>query len=244
MATFDVNTDQSIKLTSKLERLNRSAFPSAVRNTLNTAAFEMKKEIPKTASKKFITRQKGFFKRMSLVDKAKGFDLRKMKSTVGIDGKDRALADNLESQEFGGRVKGNKLVPHDDARVSKSKLKRVSSRNYLNKVKIHDASKAFKSHRGTRSSKFTSAVMSTIKRGKKDMLMRSKNKGIVYRISSVKRNKSGVKFKLKKIYVFRKKKISKVRSNNYMMDSAILTTKKIPKFYKNNAEFQFKKALK
>ncbi len=41
---LDVNTDSAIQLTAKLERLHRSSFPSAVRNTLNDAAFDMKKK--------------------------------------------------------------------------------------------------------------------------------------------------------------------------------------------------------
>ena len=43
MAIFDVNNKEVIKFTAKLERLHRSSFPSAVRNTLNEAAFNMKK---------------------------------------------------------------------------------------------------------------------------------------------------------------------------------------------------------
>ena len=53
MIKLDVNTDAAIQLTAKLERLSKSAFPSAVRNTLNEVAFEHKRLIPKVAKQKF-----------------------------------------------------------------------------------------------------------------------------------------------------------------------------------------------
>lgn len=246
MGVFDVNTDASIQLTAKLERLNKSAFPSAVRNTLNNAAFEMKKQIPITASKKFITRQKSFFKRMSVVDKANGWNVNKMKSITGIDGRDKKLAKNLEAQEFGGIVMGNKLVPHDDSRVSRSNRKRVSSKNFLNKVQAHNATKAFKAHKGTRNSKFVAAVMSTAKSGKKYMMLKSKNRGIVYQVTGLSQNLKSKKlrFKLKKLYIFRSKNTNRVKSNNYIKDSSVMIQKQIPNYYKKNAEFQFRKTLK
>ncbi|AGH07778.1 hypothetical protein CEPG_00030 [Cellulophaga phage phiSM] len=61
MATFNINNKEVISLTAKLERLNKSALPSAVRNTLNRAAFETKKNIPLVAASVFTTRQKSFF---------------------------------------------------------------------------------------------------------------------------------------------------------------------------------------
>ena len=75
---LDVKTDASIQLTAKLEKLHRSAFPSAVRNTLNDVAFETKSLIPKKAEGKFTIRQKNLFKRMSLVNKATGWNINNM----------------------------------------------------------------------------------------------------------------------------------------------------------------------
>ena len=247
MPSFDVNTDASIKLTAKLERLHKSAFPSAVRNTLNAAAFDAKKNIPLQAAKVFTTRQKSFFKRFSTVKKANGFNLKTMSSTVGINSMlDKEIAGNLESQEFGGTVNGRKLIPHNDARTSKSRSKRVASKNRHNKVKIHDASRAFKSHRGTRSSKFIAAVMSTAKSGKKHMMIKGSNRGMVYELTSVRQNTKTkkVNFKIKKLYSVRSNKTHKVKSTGFMLKSANLAVKKIDGFYKKNAEFQFKKFLK
>ena len=247
MAVLNVNNSEVIGLTAKLERLNKSAFPSAVRNTLNRAAFETKKQVPKSAQKVFTTRQKTFFSRFTVVDKADGFDVNKMVSTVGIDasGK-RQLAENLESQEFGGMVNGKKLVPHDDARVSKSQNKRVAAQNRLNKINIHDGTRAFKGHKGTRKSKFVAAVMSTAKSGKKHMMIKTGTTGMVYEVTSINQNikTKKVNFKIKKLYSVRNKKSHNVKSHHFMRDSALIISKNLEDYYYENAEFQFKKALK
>lgn len=247
MIVFDVNKTEVINLSAKLERLHRSAFPSAIRNTLNNAAFDTKKHLPNVAKTRFITRQKTFFKRFSTVEKAAGFDVNKMKSVVGIDSRqNKELALNLVSQEFGGMVKGKKLIPHDDARVSNSQSKRVRSKNYLNKVRVHDGTRAFKRHRGTRNSKFVAAVMSTAKRGKKYMMLRSGSKGMVYELTSVSTNVRSrkIRFKLKKLYSVRSNKTHTVRGQGFMKESANIATKQIDRNFKKNAEFQFHKALK
>ncbi|MBL4809315.1 MAG: hypothetical protein JKY43_04565, partial [Phycisphaerales bacterium] len=41
---FNVNTDAVVSLTNKLEKLHKSAFPVAVRGTLNSAAFDVKQK--------------------------------------------------------------------------------------------------------------------------------------------------------------------------------------------------------
>lgn len=246
MPIFDVNNDGVIQYTAKLEELSKSAFPSAVRNTLNKAAFETKKQIPKSAEKVFVTRHKPFFKNFSIVEKASGSNVEKMASTVGINAsKNRELAENLESQEFGGMVSGKKLIPHDDARNSKSQKKRVSAPNRLNKVDIHDATRAFKSHRGTRKSKFVAAVMSTAKSGKKHMMIKSGTNGMVYEVTGISQNvkTKKVNFKIKKLYSVRSVKSHNVKAHGFMKDSAKVVSKNIEQYYFENAEYQFTKIL-
>lgn len=247
MPVLDINSEKNIKYTAKLERLHRSALPSAIRNTLNNAAFETKKILPRIADEKFIIRQAAFFRRFSIVEKANGFNIERMKSTVGINSStDREIANNLVSQEFGGMVRAKKLIPHDDSRVSKSNNKRVRKDNRLNKVNVHNGTGAFKRHRGTRKSKFIAAVMGTAKSGKGYMMLRNGSKGMIYKISNVSQNRRNgkIKFKATKLYSVRSKKTHQVKGRFFMRDSAMTQIKKIPKYFKNNAEFQFRKDLK
>jgi len=246
---LDVNNKEVIKLTAKLERMHRSAFPSAVRNTLNDAAFETRNLLPTVGAKKFkYQRNKSFLKTFSTVDKAKGFNMRTMGATVGIDAKrDKVLAENLESQEFGGSVKGKKIVPHDDSRTGKSKGKRVSEPNWKNKVKAHNANSAYRSHRGNRRTKFVAAAVSTAASGRTRMKLDFGNRGMIYEIKNVRSNirKRKVNFKIKKLYVVRNNKTASLSEKvPFMRSSATAASKKMEGFYKKNAEFQFKKALR
>lgn len=248
MASLNVNSDAVIALTAKLERMHKSAFPSAVRNTLNNAAFDTRNLLPTTGAKQFkYQRNKSFLKTFSTVNKAKGFNVGKMASTVGIDARrDRVLADNLESQEFGGVVRGKKIVAHDDARTSKSKSKRVSRRNAKNKVNAHNATNTFKAHRGTRNSKFVAAVMSTAKSGKKHMMLNNGNRGMIYEVKSFSQNRKTrrLNFKLKKLYSVRNTNSATVNGVGFMRASANEASKGIEANYIKNAEFQFKKLLR
>ena len=214
---LDVNTSESIKLTAKLETLHRSAFPSAVRNTLNDLAFESKKLVPKKADENFTIRQKNLFNRMTIVERAKGFDVNKMVSKVGIDGSKGSLSDGLEKQETGGNIQGRKLLAHDKARVSGSNTKKVRAKYYFKNIdKIGTAKKRVKGSKYFR-----------IKKGSKETVFE--------RVS---------KSRIMPVFVVRTTNISRVKASPFISVSAKLASKLTAKIYQNNAEFQFKKYLK
>lgn len=239
-----IDADELIRYTVKLEKFNKSALPSAVRNTLNNAAFETKNEIPIQGSKRFITRNKGFLRAFSTVDKASGFNLNSMVATTGIDAKKgERVAQGLVAQEFGGAVNTSRLVPHDDARTSKSHQKRLRKKNWLKKVNAHNATPAMRAHKGSRNSKFVAAVMSTAKRGKKYMILESQGRGMLYEIKSLKSSRSTGKlnFKLEKLFSLKRSSEANVSGKGFIMASKNNAMKKLPEFYKKNAEFQLNK---
>lgn len=157
---LDVNTDAAIQLTAKLEKLHRSAFPSAVRNTLNDAAFETKKLIPEKAKQNFTIRQKNLFKVVSLVEKASGFNVNSMSSKIGIDGSKGSLSEGLEKQETGGNLKGRKLFAHNMGRVSGSLAKKIKAKNQFKNIgstkKRVAGSKYFRINKGSKGTVFES----------------------------------------------------------------------------------------
>tara|TARA_R110000851_G_scaffold227929_1_gene380702 strand:- start:14 stop:763 length:750 start_codon:yes stop_codon:yes gene_type:complete len=249
MPTFDVNSDASIKLTAKLERLGRFTFPNTVRNTLNEAAFRDKQLIPKTAQKKFITRNKSFFKAFTIWEKAKGDNVNRMQSRVGINSlRGSKVAKGLEKQETGGNLNNKKTTIHRDSRVSKSESKKVGSRNRFNQQtgSIHDATSAYKRRNGNKKSKFIAAMHSTIKSGSSLMLLKRGSKGVVYKFNGSKSSlkTKGTKLKLQKLYNYRDNPNTNVKRTNFMRDSANIIQKQIPNIYRKKAEFQFNKALK
>lgn len=246
MANFDVNTDAAIQLTAKLGKLHKSAFPVAVRGTLNDAAFETKKLVPKVAGGKFTTRQKSFFRAFSTVDKAKGFDLRRMQATTGINSaKGSQVAEGLEKQEFGGNIKGRKLIPMDEARTSNSYGKKVRKKNQFQNLGKTVRIKG-RGNRGTRKSRLVARVMVAARLGASHMITNRGGKGTLFEISGVSQNRKTkkLKFKLKPLYRYRDSKISHVERKPFMQPSAELASKKMIKFYEKQADRQFKRLLK
>jgi hypothetical protein len=217
---LDVNTDASIELTAKLEKMHKSAFPSAVRNTLNGAAFKTKRLVPKKASLNFTIRQKSLFKKFVVVDKASGWDVKRMKSVIGLQtsaGKDR-LIDGLVKQELGGVVSNRRLVAHDKARISGSNSKKIRKKNYLSN---------FIGRVGTPKKR--------VKGSKYIMIKGSAGKKTIFEV----KNK-----KLTPIFTVRNTDKTRLKKRPFLRPVAALVSKRIPEMYKNNAEFQFKKYLK
>lgn len=219
MATFDVNNEGAIALTAKLERLHRSAFPVAVRSTLNDAAFKTKSLVPKAAGAKFTIRQKNLYKKFIVVEKAKGFDLKAMASTVGIDGaasKGRRVAKGLAAQETGGTVNSRKLLPMDQARISGSYGKKLRSKNQFSKINIAQAKNR--------------------KPGSKYVLIKKGSRGTVFDTSK--------KGKLTPVFSYRQTNKTRLSARPVIKPSARLAASKMNRFYVLNAEKQFKRLLK
>ena len=219
MATFDVNTDAAIALTAKLERLHRSAFPVAVRGTLNDAAFNTKKRIPKAADGKFTIRQNNLFRKFVTVEKAKGFDLNKMAASVGIDAsksRTKKVAEGLAAQERGGMVNSRKLLPMNQARISGSYGKKLRAKNRFNRINIAESRRR--------------------KAGAKYVLIRKGSKGTVFNVSK--------KNKITPIYHYRPTNKTRLNKRPFIKPSAKLAAKDMNKYYASQAERQFKRLLK
>jgi len=219
--SFDINTKSSIDLTVKLGKLHRSALPVAVRGTLNEMAFETKKMLPQTASRKVITRNKSFFRAFSSVERARGFNINGMESIVGINpDKGSKVAEGLEKQETGGAIQGRKLIPHDKGRTSGSHGKRLKKKHRFGNIRIGDVKK-----KGQGRVNY--------------LLIKKGGKGTVFEI-----RKAGKKQKLTPVYSYRSTKISRVQKSPFMKPASLMATKKIDEFYRKNAERQFKRLLR
>lgn len=216
---FDVNNDASIDLTAKLEKLHRSAFPVAVRGALNDAAFETKKLVPKAASAKFTIRQNNLFKKFIVVQKAKGFELKSMAAIVGVDGRaknGKRTAEGLAAQEKGGTVKGRKLLPMNQARISGSYGKKLRAKNRFNRINI--------------------ATSRNRKPGSKHVLIKKGRSGTVFDVSK--------KGRIAPIFHYRPSNKTRLNSRPFLKPSVALASKKMNRFYQLQAEKQFKRLLK
>ena len=216
---LDVNTAQVIKFTDKLEQISRSALPVAVRMTLNSAAFETKRLVPIVASSKFITRNKSFFRSLTIVNKAGGWDINSMQSEVGLNNTKDKVVSGLEKQESGGTIKGRGLIAMDTARVSKNHNKKISTANHLKNIHLSKSRK-----------KGTGTGFVIIKKG---------NKGTIFKTKS-----SGGKRNLIPLYSFSKGRQVSIKRSPFMEPASLRAQQRIPFLFIKEAEKQIKRHLK
>jgi len=144
---LNINTNELVRFTAKLERINRSALPVAVRSALNKAAFDVKgNTMPAGAKEVFIQRKPTFFKANSKVAPATGFSIESMKATVGFlpkSGNDKSV-DDLKQQEEGGAIHGRSFIPLAKARTGGSWNRNVKAGARISDIRkrIVDANKA------------------------------------------------------------------------------------------------------
>lgn len=234
---FNVDTNAVIKFTNELEKLNRSAFPNAVRGTLNGLALDVKQRTMPKTSETFTKRRKTFFSANSRVEFARGFDIKSMSSQVGFtDYKARnnsKAVDELEQQEYGGKIKNRELIPLDKARISGSRSKNVRGKNRLKGktiIKVNAQQGRNYKH------KFINAV---IKAGVGGWIQGDKVVSRVKNIQQVKNGRFRWKFDLENLYYVNKKKNVDIESTKFMEKASEMSLKKGNEIYFKEAERQF-----
>lgn len=240
---LNVNTDALIGLTAKLEGMHRSAFPSAVRNTLNDAAFDMKRNtILKSAQQNFDVKQPSFFKKYTGVKKASGFNVNGMGATVGFlnpsDPSVRAAVEGMEKQEHGGVIDdGSRYL-----RFSRGGNlgRKVQKKNYYNSGNVITGRSR---SGGTRKSKFVARAFRSLKEGK-PFFMNTMKGNFLVRTNSISKNDGKLDIKLNFVMMSRKVVKTKLKATHFNQEASQMTVRKMDGFYRKNAQFQFKKYMK
>jgi hypothetical protein len=242
---LNINTDEVVSFTNKLEKMHRSALPVAIRTALSSAAFDVKtKSMPKSANKAFTNRDKNFFKAKSKVNKANGFDIKTMKASVGFVGgeKSQAIRD-LEQQEKGGTIKGRSFIPIDSARVGGSNSKKIRKQNRISDIRgFIDARK---SKGAGKKQKFVRAAFAAKKQNKL-LLGNHEAKGgrTLSKIKSI--NKRGGKVNIKRIalYSLKKGRVVNINPTNFMKRASHESGLKVKSFYIKEAKKQIERLRK
>ncbi len=232
---LNINSDQVVAFTNKLEKMHRSALPVAIRSTLNSAAFDVKKRtIEKYATSNFVRRNKNFFKANSRVDMARGFDVDSMEATVGfipLKGTNKAV-DDLEQQEHGGRIKGRSFIAMNPARTGRSPMKNVKKDSRISS--INNIVNARNSTGKNNKQRFVKAI---IHAGKGGHVL--SDRGILFRVEGG-REKSG-RWKLTALYSFKKKRSVDVKATHFMRDASLNSAKHLERYFKIEAIKRFRK---
>jgi len=227
-----------VKHTRDLERLSKSALPNAVRSTLNSIAFDVKKTtMPNSAKKNFVQRKPSFFKAKSRVEMASGSNISTMNSKVGFTGNDQAVED-LEQQEGGGKIKGRSFIPVKSARVGNSNNKSIRANARLKAIKNVVDSKNAKGKNDKE--KFVKSVYFAGKGGY--VLSNFKNRGYLWRVNSLNKTESKA-FKLTLLYTFKKGRDVTVSKTGFMQSASLESAEKMEQIFAKEASRQFKKVF-
>lgn len=255
MAVLDVDSTALRDFTARLKALPRSAFPSAVRNTLNNAAFDVKQRtMPAEAKSTFVNRSKNFFRATSTVDMATGFNVESMRSAVGFDDrkaksgvKPQAIQD-LEQQEYGGKIGGRSFVPLDTARTGKSNSKPISARARIANIKNVVNANNVKGNFSKKQKFIRAAFVAATQFGKNGFVLGNSYGGrqTLSRIDSLSSNLRTGKLEIKRtpLYTYVKDRKVGVKSTGFMKRASHETALNMDTYYITNARKQFEKYLK
>lgn len=233
-----INTDAAHGYAKKLIEMRKSAFPTAIRNTLNSVAFDVKTKTMPVEVKKFINRQENFFRANSKVERAMGLDINTMSSKVGFVSTNLKLGANnyavkdLEEQESGGSIGGKSFIPIDEfARSGANNRGLVKPNARLSRIKNMVDAKAMpgKSNR----QKFIQAAATVGQGG--FVLYENKVWRIDSRVvSNLKTRK--VQFKSNPIYTFKRGRTIRVKSTHFMKTASFQSARKMESFFMQYAK--------
>jgi len=134
-SSFNISTAEIVGLTNKLEKLHRSVMPVTVRETLNNAAFEHRKDAIEQFKSNFIIRKKTFISSHMKVNRSPNtFDLKKMVVESGIVKGKTKSGDKLKLQEEGGFVM-KRNIPTNQARIDELNTSKVQAKFYYKKFR-------------------------------------------------------------------------------------------------------------
>ena len=235
MLQLTINSNAVVAHASRLERMSRSALPVAVRQTLNSAAFDVKKTtMPAMAGKTFVKRKPNFFKANSKVDQAKGFEVNNMEATVGFTGKDQAVED-LEQQERGGKIGGRAFIPLKQARVGSSWNKNVKAANRISDIK----SRVIESKNAKGKNDKTRFVKSAIHAGKGGYVIGNNVKGgnkFLFQIKGLKKVNRKTVVKAVPLFAVKKNRSVSPPATHFMRKASEQSADKMTVLFKNHAE--------
>ncbi len=212
-----VDTTELGRFSRKLIQFRKSAFPSVTRLTLNSLAFDTKKNVKKLSYRQFTIREsekQNVFNTGIVVDKAKFDRIETMKSRVGLNGSGRwgALSENVKKQEIGGTIDKKSMIPLNTARTKEDNTRKIMSKKKLSKIDIS---------RGNSGKYFTFKA----KNGKK------------YIAEPIKKKK---KRTLRLLYTYKKSRKVTIKKRPFLKPSAIEASKNTKSIFEKHA----KKTLK
>jgi len=256
--TLNVNTDELVVLTNKLEKMHKSDLPLAIRKSLTDTAWDMKKDTLQKSASRFRDRHPGnIYRTFTRVKKAEGFNVRNMEAVMGFKPLPRSdFAENQEEQNRGGTIDERTFIPMAEARGGNGQVKKKYRLSQLASKNIID-SKKVTSRKGRGGSKvnvkgkqkFIVAAIAAKKQSGNDayVISQFENGGrrTLYHVKKAKPQRGGgVDLKLTPIYNVKGKRKVSVKKTGYITEAAMNAEKLMPRNFQKAAEHRIKKAMR
>lgn len=229
--TFNIDDHEFIKLTNKLDKLNRSALPVAVRSTLNDVAFKARKgEIPISFKKEFEVKKSGFINSHLRVNKCKNtFEIDEMVSEAGVIKGKSVAGDNLKAQEFGESIK-KKNIALAGARTGNNLKTLVSKKYYIRNIRAKENVPKWKNQE---------FIRTAFRAGKGEKIMYNNLLSEIKTIKKLNRNKLIIK--LAPLYLVKPGMMINLSEHPFIQRAGRESMKFIPKIYAEQAKRQIEK---
>lgn len=236
---LNINSDAAVIHANTLEKTRRSALPNAIRGTLNGTALDVKKNtMPRSAESEFTQRSPNFFRANSRVDFAKGWEVDSMRAVVGFTGKsgnksDKAV-DDLEAQEYGGRIESRAFVPMDSARSGGGNT-RVRPSNRIGKIKnvVNSNTMAGKTPKAD-------FILAAKKAGRGGFVIGNTPKKTLWKIESV----SGSVIRKKPLFSYERGRSVHVSQTGFMRSASTESGGKMDRIFYKEAQKQIERLQK
>ena len=232
MSRLNINTDAVIGFVNKLEKLSKTALPRVVKETLNEAAQDLKKNtMPKMASKAFVNRNANFFKANSNIDFAKNSsNINSLRATVGfisskLAGPNNYAVKDLEQQENGGTITNKAFIPTDQARNGGNRNAKLRPNAQLAKLKGKIANANKNKGKSVAQQLFNTARF--VKKGGFFIAKTKKGKQMLFKVDALPTKKNKGNFKLTALYDVEAKRNIKVSPTGFMKKASIQSGDKL-----------------
>jgi hypothetical protein len=245
MPSFNVNTNALVAHAARLERINKSALPVAVRQTLNKAAYDVKTNTMLRTSERFVHRKKTFFQANSRVEQAKGFEVNAMKATVGFapkPGDKSHSVEDLQQQEHGGEIRNRSLIALAPARLSGKWERMVRNEAFMNRILGHivdsdDMEGNSKQERYTKAA--VKAGLGGFVLGNK---VTTKGNRIVFLIQGINRFGDRNAILAMPLFAVKKDRLVRPAATHFMQDASLQSAVKMEEYFKSFALAAINKA--
>ncbi len=240
MLSLNINSNAVVVAAAKLQRMGKSAFPVAVRRTLNDTALDVKRTTMIAESDRaFKKRKPTFFQATSRVEFAKGLEVGNMKAVVGFvapaNAKESGHATkDLEEQEHGGAIDKRAFIATRQGRTARGNVRDAFTMSKIKRSIVNPGDAGPKNNR----SKKQEFVKSAVHAGVGGFILGSKlanGKRMLLRINSLSRNANkDTVVKYSKIYDVLGKRKAHVKATHFMERAAATSTGKMEGYFLKN----------